>query len=217
MAAMSEALGEALAPLQRVALAYAPARSRPALLALLSLDARLAGIVRHSREPMLAQLRLTWWREQLIAGAGAAESGDPLLDALRAWPGERAALAGLAEGWEALTGAAPLPQGAFAMLADARGAAFAALAGSRHADALRMARGWALADLAAHLSDLRERDAVLALATAHDWRQARLPRGLRPLAVLHALAARAIRRNIPLTAQGPAAAFGAMRVGLLGR
>ena len=43
---------------QRLALAYGTGEGRLALLGLLALDQRLAGIVRNSREPSLAQLRL---------------------------------------------------------------------------------------------------------------------------------------------------------------
>jgi phytoene synthase len=77
-----------LPPLQRMALAYAPAQSRGALTALFSLDARLANIVRHSHEPMLAQLRLAWWRENIMADMPAQASGDPLMAQLGNWPGK---------------------------------------------------------------------------------------------------------------------------------
>jgi len=49
----------------RLALAYAPAKARLQTLALFALDTRLAGLLRNSSEPMLAQLRLSWWRETL--------------------------------------------------------------------------------------------------------------------------------------------------------
>ena len=212
------ALLEALPLLQRLALAYATPATRPALIALLALDARLAAIVRSSREPMLAQLRLAWWREQLGGSGGTPAVGDPLLEALRDWPGSTAVLAELADGWEAMTGAAPLPASAIAALAEARGAAFAALADADSSRAaLRMGRNWALADIAGHLSDTGERKAALALAREQNWRQERLPRGLRPLAVLHGLAARAVFRDNPAAELTPGEAFAAIRIGLLGR
>lgn len=205
--------------LMRLALAYAPSGNRKAWLLLFALDARLADIVRHSHEPMLAQLRLAWWREQLTAGSGAASSGDPLLALLREWPGSRAALAGLADGWEAMTGPAPLPSTAFSVLAEARGAAFAALAGSpgEAAIALQMGQSWALADIAAHLSDPRERETALALVRARDWCWQRLPRELRPLAVLHGLAARTDWLVNDAISQTPTALLAAIRIGITGR
>ena len=208
-----------LPPLQRLALAYAPTASRPALIALFALDARLADIVRHSHEPMLAQLRLAWWREQLAASSGAPGTGDPLLALLCDLSGSRSALSGLADGWEAMTGPPPLPSSAFMALAEARGQAFAALANSpgEAAIVLRMGRSWALADIAAHLSDAREREAVLALVRDQDWRWQRLPRKLRPLAVLHGLAARTNGLKNDSVSLTPAALLAAVRLGITGR
>jgi 15-cis-phytoene synthase len=208
---MSDAsLIDTLPVTQRFALAYAPASSRQALLALFALDARLAGIVRNSHEPMLAQLRLAWWREQLALDPAARPLGDPLLAILGDAPG----LAGLVDGWEGMTGPVPL----FEALADARGQAFAALAESpaEKANAVRLGCNWALFDLATHLSNPQERDTVLALAKAADWRPAPLPRNLRPLAVLFGLAARAIRSDT-LSANSITDLLTAMRIGWFGR
>ncbi len=209
----------ALPPPVRLALAYATAESRAPLTLIFALDQRFAGVVRNSREPMLAQLRLTWWRERLSGGEGGESSGDPLLAMLADWPGPRAPLAALAEGWEAMTGTAPLSEAAFLQLGEARAGAFATLAGDGPgaAAAHRMALGWGLLDIAAHLSDPRERDCALALAQAQDWRRGALPRGLRPLAVLHGLAARSIAMENPLESPGPGSLFRAIRIGLLGR
>jgi len=208
-----------LPPLQRLALAYAPASSRGALTALLALDARLADIVRQAREPMLAQLRLAWWRSELAGSPSNPTTADPLLASLRAWPGAAAALSGLSDGWEAMTGPAPLAGSAFSTLADARGSAFAALAGSPNevGVALRMGRSWALADIAAHLSDPRERETALALVRAQDWTRGSLPRTLRPLAVLHGLAARTDWQKHDKVAQTPLALLVAVRIGIVGR
>ena len=210
---------DALPPLQRLALAYAPRVSRGALLGLLALDTRLSGIVRAAHEPMLAQLRLAWWREAL-AGTGAQRpGGEPLLAVLEHWPGSRDALTGLVEGWEAMTGTAPLPPDAFMALAEARGRGFAALAGAGefHEPALRLGRNWSLADIATHLTHPAERQSALELARAQDWQHAALPRRLRPLAVLHGLAARAIWQDAPALNVTPGAVLAAMRIVLLGR
>ena len=210
---------ETLPVLQRLALAYAPAATRQVLTGFFALDARLSGLVRNSHEPMLAQLRLAWWREALGGTGSAPTSGEPLLVALEHWPGSRDALTGLAGGWEAMIGAAPLPPAAFLALAEARGRGFAALApeGPPREAALRLGRNWALADIAAHLSHPAERETVQELARAQDWRRAPLPRALRPLAVLHGLAAREISKDAPALAISPLAALAAMRIGLLGR
>jgi len=206
-------LTEELPIRQRLALSYAPAATRQPLLALLALDQRLARIVRASHEPMLAQLRLAWWREQLGSDGAGWPEGELLLAALRSWGGGHGALLPLVDGWEGMTGAAPLPAEAFDRLAQARAAGFAALG---EGDALRAGRNWALADLAAHLGNAEERATVLVLAEAQDWRRPRLPRSLRPLAVLHALAARGLRRGREDDRMPPGDLAVAMRVGLLG-
>lgn len=218
----SDSLLSGLPVLQRFALAYAPASARLPTLALLALDTRLAGILRGASEPMLARLRLAWWREQLATDMARWPEGEPLLDALRSWQGEHAALVGLVEGWEHLTGQAPLPASALENLAEARGHAFAALAhrlglpGDADA-ALRSGRNWALADLAARLSHADEQGAARELLQVQDWRRARLSRGMRPLAVLHGLAARGARQGRALVHPSPADFAAALRLGLLGR
>jgi phytoene synthase len=50
---------------RRLALAYAPGRARAATLGLFALDAALGNLVRAAREPLLGQMRLAWWREEL--------------------------------------------------------------------------------------------------------------------------------------------------------
>jgi 15-cis-phytoene synthase len=212
-------LTNCLPVLQRLALAYAPAAARGPILGLLALDVQLAGIVRSAREPVLAQLRLAWWRDQLAHDPGTWPKGEPVLAALTGWPGHFAALARLTDGWEALTDTAPLPKSAFETLANARAEAFASLAQGKEAQAntLRLARNWALGDIAAHLGNQEERRVALELALAQDWRWARLPRALRPLAVLHEIAARNLARGRVANHVNPGILLAAARMGLLGR
>jgi len=190
---VGESLLSTLPPRQRLALAYAPRDSRAAMLALLAFDARMADLTRQSREPLLARIRLAWWRERLSSDPGDWPRGEPLLAFLGRWTGGTQALTGLVDGWEGLTGDAPLPVSAFAALARSRADAFAALSVRAVADTARLATNWALADLALHLSDTVERESALDLAHTQDWTPARLDRGLRPLVVLHALASRDLR------------------------
>lgn len=208
-----------LPPEQRLALAYAPANSRGRILAMLALDARLAGIVRSAREPMLAQLRLAWWREQLAATPGIRPEGEPVLALLDEWAGQRQNLTALVDAWEQLLGEAPLSKGQLADFAQGRGDACAALAhrldlGHHATEAARAGRNWALADLAARVSHPAERAGALELIAAQDWVQPRLPRSLRPLAVLHALGRRG--RGGEGLIGGPGGLLVALRVGMLG-
>src|SRR5690348_17161095 len=100
---MTQALLDELPPVQRLALAYAPQQARPATLALLALDARLAGILRRRGEPALAQMRLAWWRDVLQKDKEAWPRGDILLGQLREWR-DPVGLVPLVDGWEALLG-----------------------------------------------------------------------------------------------------------------
>lgn len=207
-----------LVPPVRMALAHAPRAMRAATAGVFALDARLGGIVRRSHEPMLAQLRLAWWRERLAESSAEWPAGEPVLAALRHCHGQHGALVPLVDGWEALTGEAPLPASQIEQFVAGRGEAFAALAQVAGApasagEAKRAGAEWALTDLAKRLTDPRERATVAALADAASWSPARLPRPLRPLEVLHGLA----RRERKGAVGGLGALVTALRIGLIGR
>lgn len=213
-----------LPPLSRLALAYAPARARADWLTLLALDARLAGLVRQAREPMLAQLRLAWWRDRFTADPETWPKGDPLLARLADWGEPVRALAKLVDGWEALLGEAPLPAEALEEFAAGRIAALAALAyrmGARDPVVVALGRRWAFADLALHLGDPAERTVAAALlnaaAPAAGAARPRAPRPLRPLALLAGLSERAVRRGAADALSGPGALLAAIRLGFTGR
>jgi phytoene synthase len=216
---VADLLASELSEEAQVALAWAPLRARPATAALLALDQRLGTILRQKREPILAQIRLAWWRDRLGEPGESWPGGDAVLDGLRRWR-EPAALAALVDGWEGLlsdTFDAP----AISAFADGRARGFAALAGelgegAAAEAALGAGRVWALADLVSNLSDPSEREAVLALARAAPPGQ-RLPRALRSLAVLAGLGRRAVALGgAPLLA-GRGSAMAALRIGLAGR
>jgi phytoene synthase len=218
---MDSDLIHALLPIeQRLSLVYATGSARDRLLGLLAFDSRCAAIVRSAREPLLGQMQLAWWREQLARVPQTRPVGEPLLGHLQCWRGEEGALVALAEGWELLLDAPPLPQSAIARFADARAEAWVAmarLAGCREqaAQVVRGARNWALADLAARVAHPDEREAAQALIARQDWSALRLPRALRPLVVLHGLARRSGGAR-PLLDGGGAFAL-AVRLGLFGR
>jgi phytoene synthase len=202
----------------RLALSYATASSRLPTLALFALDQRLAGLLRHSREPMLALIRLAWWRETLGRDASEWPEGEPLLNALRSWNGAHKPLAALVDGWEALTGPAPLPPESLQAMAEGRGAAFAALAEAlgrpEEAEAAsRIGRRWALADLASHLRNPEESVVAQTLARETSPGSPRLSRSLRPLLVLQGLAQHRLATG---SETSPGAVVKAMRLGLLG-
>lgn len=199
---------------QRLALAYAPAASRGLFAAVFALDTRLAGVVRGAHEPILAQLRLAWWRDRLRDGSG---TGDPVLAALAAWGDRRAELGLLVDGWEHLLGESldPAAIGGFVEGRAQAMAALAAMLGASADQAAQTARSWALADLAGHVANPAERALVQDQAAQHDWVRTRLPRQLRPLAVLAGLARR--RRGTGALIDGPGSLLCAIRLGLTGR
>lgn len=204
---------------QRLAMAYAGSRQRRALLGFFALDTRLAAIVRSATEPLLGQVQLAWWRDQLALPPQLRSRGEPLLALLEAWQAEAACLSGLVDGWELLLGGGVLGSNGLAGHAEARAMACAGLARltgapDQASEAQRAGRGWALADLASRLGQGEERGAALELAERQDWRPARLPRSLRPLAVLHGLARR--RRGRAELLDGPLALGAALRLGLFG-
>jgi len=214
---MSSALLAELTPPQRLALAYAPARARPATLAALALDARLGAILRGRRDPIAVQLRLAWWRDTLAQPSAGWPRGEPVLDALRGWR-DPSCLVALPEGWEALLAEALTPA-AIAEFVAGRGHAFACLARELGVEAVEnaelAARVWALADLAAHISDSEEKAAVVNYG--RDLVPPPLSSSLRPLAVLAGLGAAALRKGGTPLLSGPGSALLALRIGLTGR
>lgn len=184
-------------PERALALGYAPAAARAGLAALFALDERLAAILRTTREPLVGQMRLTWWHEALAALDHAPPPAEPVLTALAHTvivrvPG--ATLARLVEGWEALLDV-PLDEAALETHAAARGAglfnAAATLLGvAPDVMIARAGEGWALADLAHHLSDvaLADRARTLAHARLSADDRTRWPVAVRALGALARLA-----------------------------
>lgn len=103
---MDEALATELKTRDRerwLAILWAPAAVRPALVAIHCYDLEQARIIAEAREPMLGEIRLAWWRERLADLAqGKPAPPQPILAALQAHALPRgvnlAALAALEEG-----------------------------------------------------------------------------------------------------------------------
>ncbi|GAA0663754.1 phytoene synthase [Sphingomonas insulae] len=179
-------------------LAAAPIAVRAALSTLFALDDRLADIVRTTREPLVGQMRLTWWYEALVALDSTAAPAEPLLQDVQRTilplgiPAT--SLAGMVDGWEALIVVDPVDIAAIARHAQARGAGLFGIAarilGADSPLLVAAGEGWALADLAAHLSAPALADTATELAGdrisqafSGNW-----PRRLRPIALLSLIA-----------------------------
>jgi len=219
---MSDLFFDALPPPQRFALSYTPAHAHRPVFGLLALDSRFGQLVRQRKEPVLAQMRLAWWRETLAQNASDRTVSDPLLEILADWSGEEASLVALVDGWEELLADAPLRPDAIACLAEARGDACAALARlvgvrKKAAEARNAGRCWALADLAIGFSDPDERRLALAAGREAVHAPIHLPRALRSLTILAGLARRSIGRDGTALLDGPGAMALAVRLGIFGR
>lgn len=202
---------------QRLALTYAPRGVRGAVLSLLALDNRLAAILRQGGEPVIAQIKLAWWRDRLGEDPAAWPTGEPLLETLRDWPGGAQGLVPLVDGWEALL-AEDLTMAAIEQFAQGRALAWQSLAPPAcEAVAAAAAREWALADLARNLGTEEEAAAARRLVQASKPVRQRLPRNLRPLGVMLVLTRRALDRDSGELLDGAGALFAALRVGLTGR
>ena len=200
---------------QALALAWAIPLDRPLWRAAFALDAELGRVVARASEPMLAQIRLAWWRDRLREPSEHWPAGNPLLDLIGlSWGPDTRGLVAMIEGWNQLIGDAPLPSEAIADFAAGRAAPF-----DRIADTPGAGRRWALVDFAAHASDEAERRTAVMLAglqkpTPLSTRRAR------PLAVLDRLAKRALRNAIegrPAFLATRSDALAAWRVGMTGR
>lgn len=210
----------ALPAVARLALVYAPASARQQTLAMLALDTRLAGLIRRSSEPMLAQLRLAWWREAIAQNPAKWPQGEPVLAALRSWGEHAGAATALVDGWEALTAPPPLTGTQIAAFVEGRAGAAAALAlalerPQDEAAARQLGRIWAVEDVTMRLAREDERTSALSLAEAHGG----MPRIGRPLRALRVLAGLSRRRRLAGGEDGvtsPAALLEALKLGLLG-
>jgi phytoene synthase len=217
---MSEEIEEPLAPAAALALAHSPPSIRLPLTTMLALDRRMARIVAGTSEAMLGQIRLAWWRETLHAAPGDRPQGDPVVDGVSAhWAGHEDALIALVDAWELMLGDS-LEEAQIIPLGEGRGAPFAALAqmaGEVEEAAFADAGArWALADVAAHTSDPKERRLLLESAR-RITAQVTFPRPLRGLAILDALARRSLKRGGAPFMQGRSAAVTIMRAAVFGR
>jgi 15-cis-phytoene synthase len=210
---------ETLPPEAELALAWSPQKVRGPLTMALGLDRRLARIVARTTEPMLGQMRLAWWREALGKPVAERPRGDAVLDGLgQHWAGREAALIAMVDGWEVLVTADTLGPDEIAVFGAGRGAFFGALIGKASGcDQNRVAAAafrWAVADAATAVSNPDERARLIAAGLASCKDVGRLPKALRGLAVLDALARRALRRGGTPLMEGRGASLTALRAAI---
>ena len=194
--ALQDDAGSASDAERSLALSYAPAAARAGLEALFALDATLGAILKTTREPVVGQMRLTWWYEALGRLDSAPPPAEPTLRALASTVVPHvagSALAQITEGWEALL-AQPLDDAAVGQFASRRGGALfgaaARILGVEDSRITVAGEGWALADLAGRLSDPARASLIAAQARERldVALTGRWPRGARALGALAVLA-----------------------------
>lgn len=198
------------------------AACRPAVAALWELDAALAAVLAASREPMIARIKLAWWREALERLDNAPPPPEPVLAALatHVLPSgiTGAELATLEAGWVPLTNPEPLTGDALRHYArDRGGRLFQLSARLLGGDAPERAGvRWALVDLARRSG---VKDQAYAMAGATELGQSGTwPPRLRPLGMLDQLAARDCARGMPFEPHGsPRRMLAMLRHRLTGR
>ncbi len=219
--AMSAEDQDYLPPEQKLALLQADAAFARVLEAFLMLDRRLGRFVSEAKEPILAQMRLAWWRDQLGKPISQRPAGDHILDEVSAcWSGEEAALIALVDGWEQLLAEPPLPADAATEFVSGRAQCFAAAArlhGYDTVDAAHCGVAWAFGDLAARVSDPEERALIREQALQQCPEKFRLPFKLRTLTILGSLGRRALARDDGRLVAGRSDVLLIMRLGLFGR
>ena len=208
-------------PAVGLALAYARQETRPVFEDLFALDRRLADAVRQASEPIIAQLKLAWWRDRFAQSPAEWPKGEPLLARLAAWDADVSQLGRLVDGWEALLVEGPLTEDAIGSFvqgrADAWTVAAAALGYPRAPAPDHAALLWAYTDLAQHCSSAEDAQRVHQFAQSTLARPLpRLPGALRPFAVLGALGVRSLRKRRPILS-GPGDFLVGVRAGMLGR
>ncbi|QYJ06105.1 hypothetical protein [Qipengyuania flava] len=214
---MADDLVHELPEATRLALASAGG-NRTQWLTFFALDARVGGYVLGAQEPLLAQMRIAWWRDELAKAPSMRPQGDQLLDAIGS---ETEGLRELLDGWEALLAEAPLGREGLEPFVSGRATAVQGLArrlSVKHLEgAGTAARLWALADLAFRLPDESDRQLALDMAEGLTMRSPALPKPLRPLAVLAGLSRRALARGGAPLVGDRSSPFVALRLGLFGR
>ncbi len=193
-----------LAPEQRLALVFGRRESRHAYASLLQFDAFLAKSVTLVREPILGQIRLGWWREQIERLPSLTAGPDPLLaaldDMIRHHHVQTHDLIGLVNAWETML-EDPAPSGSDLIeFARARGGSVFRLASAISSTAINDAIDqagtlWALVDFARHCAETNQGQRALALAAGFVGVAWALPGGMRPFAILVRFAERDVLRG----------------------
>ncbi len=187
---------------------FAPAERRGALWALYAFNHELARARESVREPMMALIRLQWWREVVEGARRRHEIAEPLRDALDAGALRQADLIAAIEGREADL---PITAEAWIAYVDSTAGTVAAAAGhalgAEEVDAIQAAGAAYGAAGVLRNRALTGEAPIAGLAEAgRTWlrtaRRDRIPRRALAAALPAVFAARDLRRTTPVRARG---------------
>nr|WP_279639132.1 squalene/phytoene synthase family protein [Sphingomicrobium sediminis] len=200
-----------------MALTHFPQAVRPAVEAVLRLDATLAEVVADTTEPAVGAIRLAWWREALERLDTAPAPAEPRLAAIADHVLPRgvtgAMLSEIEDGYAALLDQQLDPD----RVGQGGSALFNAIATLLRADDPYLAPAGALAMLARVRGLTPEEVKPTALAKMRELKGHRFARALRPLTNLARLAARDFLRNEPEPEATPGRAFAMLSHRLSGK
>lgn len=211
---MGQATVTALGEAERLAQVYAPANLQARYHAFFMFDALLGSIARSVGEPLPAQLKLAWWRDACGRLPDAREH--PVLEAL----GECSIappplLVALVDAWEEVAVAEHDPPCSVEAVAKARSALIQHFTSLPDADVENATRLWTLVGLSAQAAYSGESAGIGADGASISL--TRLPRRLRPLAVLAGLAQRSAARGGGPLLGDRLSPLVAIRLGIFGR
>lgn len=161
------------------------------------LDAVLGTIALSAREPLLAQIRMAWWRDQLKVPEAGFRAKDPLVRSLaEAWGTDASQLIKLVDGWESLID----DRGSGSAFVESRADFGAAIAKSldceQDVDAARMYGAlWAFSDLTNYSPHPKVREWAIEHWKTEFEVTSKTSVELRPLAILGGLARRSLERG----------------------
>jgi 15-cis-phytoene synthase len=215
---MEDALLAELSGPERLAILHAPVAMRGCLTSVLVLDRRLSAILHKTSEPVIAQLRFAWWRDRLTDDARKWPKGEPYFAALLKLKGQlhSKGLAGrltqLVDLWEEL---AVLGEWNHDAMADFHGARariiFSVLsdeACSAAADTVQqVGHDWSCLELLCQFPERTNGDPEELNRLMRNSQ--RLPRQLRPLAIMHRSAILELQRR---QGQGRSAVYSSLRL-----
>lgn len=198
-----ESVNTDLNPLHRLILSYANPENREKYRFLFAFDSRLAEVIRSTSEPLIGQMRLTWWRDILTKTAPDRPEGEPLVSFYNQLEDKgtiNTPLLKMIDGWEVLLEDFPWEDRQFDIYAQNRGTGYFEfvldepdLSGEK----AELAKLWALWDFAIHCSDadMQGRAIQCCKNLMIDQEPPHFDRNGRPLSILCKLAMRDVKKQ----------------------